>query len=470
MNWTQLLNISRYRDVEPRHRLLQSESRLPFEVDYDRIIFSSHFRSLQDKTQVIPLSPTGFVHTRLTHSLEVSVVGRSLGREVGRVLLDRHKDLVDDGYRTNDFGNIVAAAALAHDIGNPAFGHSGERAMGDFFKTGPGQRFKDQLTPAEYEDLCRFEGNAHGFHLLNKSAYGQVDGLRLTAAVQGAFMKYPKPSLPHKPTSHIAHKKYGVFQADLETWDNLANTMGLSYTKDGEIWYHRHPLTYLVEAADDICYTIIDFEDGINMGLIPEEVALEHLNPILRSYDSHTRKRIYEKHSTLERRQDRIGYLRSVAINVLINDAVKIFLDNEERLLTATDAGNTALRSASQHVKVSTAGSHPFAKAILDTSDHHNTLEDILKISRERMYQSHEVTQKEIRGYQILNTLLDKFVTAIERQQLDRMTAYDKLILRSAGNELDTSGMDIYTRLLETASYVARLSDHRAVQLYELIN
>ncbi|MCB0437730.1 MAG: dNTP triphosphohydrolase, partial [Mangrovimonas sp.] len=219
MNWEQLLSLKRQGDTNKRLRKEQDETRLGFEVDYDRIIFSSEFRSLQDKTQVIPLSKTGFVHTRLTHSLEVSVVARSLGRIVGEALLQKYPHLATiHGYKMNDFGAIVAAAALAHDIGNPPFGHSGEKAIGDFFKNGEGKTFKSQLADKEYQDLCDFEGNANGFKILTQERNGILGGLRLSYATLGAFMKYPKESLPKKTSAHIADKKYGFFQGDVETF------------------------------------------------------------------------------------------------------------------------------------------------------------------------------------------------------------------------------------------------------------
>ena len=279
MQWENLLSLKRYGDTNKRLRKEQDETRLGFEVDYDRVIFSAAFRSLQDKTQVIPLSKTDFVHTRLTHSLEVAVVGRSLGRLVGQQVLKRHPHLATThGYHFNDFGAIVAAAALAHDIGNPPFGHSGEKAIGDYFATGNGQRFKSQLTEKEYQDLCTFEGNANGFHILTATTPGAEGGLRLSYATLGAFMKYPKESLPVKPTNHIADKKYGFFQEDKLAFVEIADELGLIQTRSGSTTsYARHPLTYLVEAADDMCYTLIDFEDGINLGLIPEEYALEYL-------------------------------------------------------------------------------------------------------------------------------------------------------------------------------------------------
>ncbi|MGB3773922.1 MAG: dNTP triphosphohydrolase, partial [Leeuwenhoekiella sp.] len=207
MHWEQLLSLKRYGDKEKRLRKAQDETRLGFEVDYDRIIFSSAFRSLQDKTQVIPLSKTDFVHTRLTHSLEVSVVGRSLGRLVGQKLLEKYPNLAENGYRFSDFGAIVAAAALAHDIGNPPFGHSGEKAIGSYFEHGAGARYKGHLSVKEYQDLIKFEGNANGFRILNASRPGMPGGTRLSYATLGAFTKYPKESLPHRPSKRIADKK-----------------------------------------------------------------------------------------------------------------------------------------------------------------------------------------------------------------------------------------------------------------------
>ncbi|MEM1001275.1 MAG: dGTP triphosphohydrolase, partial [Bacteroidota bacterium] len=215
MHWEELLSLKRFGDQHKRLRKEQDETRLGFEVDYDRVIFSAAFRSLQDKTQVVPLSQTDFVHTRLTHSLEVSVVGRSLGRQVGKRVLDKYPALrAVHGYRFNDFGAIVAAASLAHDIGNPPFGHSGEKAIGSNFENGIGKTYAKLLSDKAYQDLCDFEGNANGFRILTETRAGMAGGLRLSYATLGAFMKYPKESLPKKPSNHIADKKYGFFQSD----------------------------------------------------------------------------------------------------------------------------------------------------------------------------------------------------------------------------------------------------------------
>jgi len=245
MNWEQLLSLKRFGDTNKRLRKEQDETRLGFEVDYDRIIFSQEFRSLQDKTQVIPLSQTDFVHTRLTHSLEVSVVGRSLGRRVGQRILEKHPQLQNvHGYQPNDFGAIVAAAALAHDIGNPPFGHSGEKAIGEFFISGNGNKYKGHLVNVEYQDLCDFEGNANGFKIVTQSREGRKGGLRLSYATLGAFTKYPKESLPKKPSKHIADKKYGFFQTEKEQFIAVADELGLKKRSEKTVSYSRHPLAY----------------------------------------------------------------------------------------------------------------------------------------------------------------------------------------------------------------------------------
>jgi dGTPase len=442
MQWEQLLSLKRQGDTSKRLRKEQDDTRLGFEVDYDRIIFSSAFRSLQDKTQVIPLSKTDFVHTRLTHSLEVSVVGRSLGRLVGKQLLEKYPHLKEiHGYHMNDFGAIVAAAALAHDIGNPPFGHSGEKAIGEYFKTGNGQQYKSKLTDKEWQDLIDFEGNANGFSVVTGSRPGVEGSLRLTYATLGAFMKYPKESLPKKPTSNIADKKYGFFQQDKAFFKDVASELGLISNKTGEdVGFERHPLAYLVEAADDICYTIIDFEDGINLGLIQEEFALEYLIKLVKnSIDS-------DKYNSLITKEDRISYLRALAIGSLINDAVKVFIDNEKLILE---------------------GKFPYA--LTDKSMYEAQMNDIIKISVKNIYQSKEVIEKEVIGYQVINTLLDKFSSAYNNKFEGNSSNYDKLILKLLPEKFVTEKMSLYERLMHICHFVSMLTDGKALQLFKII-
>ena len=435
MNWEQLLSLKRFGDTNKRLRKEQDETRVGFEVDYDRIIFSSEFRSLQDKTQVIPLSQTDFVHTRLTHSLEVSVVGRSLGRKVGQRLLEKYPHLKEiHGYKINDFGAIVAAAALAHDIGNPPFGHSGEKAIGEFFKTGEGLKYRELLTDKEYQDLCDFEGNANGFKIITQK------NLRLSYATLGAFMKYPKESLPKKPSSHIADKKYGFFQSEKAMFENVAADLGLISRSKKDISFSRHPLAFLVEAADDICYTIIDFEDGINLGLIEEEFALEYLSKIIRATI------IPENYYNLSSKQERIGYLRALAIGTLIDEAVTIFMKNEEAILAGT-----------------------FDCALLDKSQYEAQINDIIKISVEKIYQSEEVVDKEIAGYQIINKLLGIYTNAVNNSFDGKASNYDKLILKRLPKTIDFKNDSLYNRLLAVCHYVSLLSDSKAILNFKTI-
>ncbi|MDI1257380.1 MAG: deoxyguanosinetriphosphate triphosphohydrolase [Flavobacterium sp.] len=443
MHWEQLLSLKKQGDKGKRLRKEEDDTRIGFEVDYDRIIFSSAFRSLQDKTQVIPLSKTDFVHTRLTHSLEVSVVGRSLGRLVGKKIIEKYPHLKEvHGFNINDFGAIVAAASLAHDIGNPPFGHSGEKAIGEYFSIGNGQKFKAELAPKEWQDLIDFEGNANGFSVLTTSRTGIEGGLRISYATLGAFMKYPKESLPKKPTSNISDKKYGFFQTDKAFFKNVAEDLGMILNKSGDdLGYQRHPLAFLVEAADDICYTIIDFEDGINLGLVSEDFALEYLIKLVKDSINTS------KYKTLITKEDRISYLRALAIGSLINDAVDVFMENEEAIL----AGN-------------------FHSALTDKSKYKAQMDDIINISVKNIYQSREVIEKELVGYQIIQTLLDKFINAFNNKFHGKASNYDKLILKMLPEKFLEEKEDLYKRLLHICHYISLLTDGNALELYETIN
>ena len=440
MNWEQLLSLKRFGDKNKRLRKEQNETRLGFEVDYDRIIFSSAFRSLQDKTQVIPLSKTDFVHTRLTHSLEVSVVGRSLGRLAGQKILEKHPHLnTIHGYQMNDFGAIVAAAALAHDIGNPPFGHSGEKAIGEYFSLGNGMRFKEQLSAKEYEDLIKFEGNANGFKILTENRPGIEGGLRLSYATLGAFTKYPKESLPHKPSRNIGDKKFGIFQTEKHIFEDIANELGLKEIRTGDtIAFARHPLAFLVEAADDICYTIIDFEDGINLGLIDEEYALEYLIKLVKNSINTA------KYHSLTTTADRLSYLRALAINTLITEAVALFLKNEEAIL----AGE-------------------FHHSLFDKSSYEAQIKDIIKISVERIYQSEEVINKEIAGYKMLSHLLDTYSQAFLPDEITPDSNFNKLVRRSVPKLVLLEGQSLYTSLIQICSFTASLTDGNTVASFE---
>ena len=440
MNWEKLLSLKRFGDIDKRIRNQQDESRIGFEVDYDRIIFSDSFRSLQDKTQVVPLSKTDFVHTRLTHSLEVSVVGRSLGRIVGKQLLDKYPELQQLGYQANDFGAIVASACLAHDIGNPPFGHSGEKAIGEYFKSGNGVKYKNELTDKQWQDLIDFEGNANGFKILTESREGIEGGLRLSYATLGAFIKYPKESLPKKPTNNIIDKKYGFFQSEKEVFIDVVNDLGLKNVRKKDITHARHPLAFLVEAADDICYTIIDFEDGINLGLIEEEFALEYLINLVRDTIN------TEKYYQLKTKQDRLSYLRALSIGNLINEAAKVFIDNEASILKGD-----------------------FHISLLDKCKYEAQINDIIKISVNKIYRSKEVVEKEISGYRVLADLLEVFITAINNSYDGKATNYDSLLMNLLPEKFQNLHDSLYLRILSVCSFIASMSDGAAILLHKKI-
>ncbi|WP_396188001.1 deoxyguanosinetriphosphate triphosphohydrolase [Flavobacterium sp.] len=443
MQWEQLLSLKRQGDTSKRLRKEQDDTRLGFEVDYDRIIFSSEFRILQDKTQVIPLSKTDFVHTRLTHSLEVSVVGRSIGRLVGKQILEKYPHLKEvHGYQLNDFGAIVAAACLAHDIGNPPFGHSGEKAIGEYFASGNGMKYKDEMSAKEWQDLIDFEGNANGFSILTSSREGVEGALRLSYATLGTFMKYPKESLPKKPTTAICDKKYGFFQQDVHFFQEVAYELGLKVNKElPDVGYFRHPLAFLVEAADDICYTIIDFEDGIKLGLIEEEFALEYLIKLVqKSIDS-------KKYNELKTKEDRISYLRALAIGSLINDAVRLFLENEEAIMKGS-----------------------FEVSLMEKSQYKAQIDDIIKISVNKIYRSKEVIEKEIIGYKVIHALLDAFITAYVNQIVRKETNFDRLILNLLPEKYRVEKSTVYNQLLNICQFISLLTDGKAIELYKIIN
>ncbi len=441
MNWEQLLSLKRFGDTQKRKRIDQDDTRLGFEVDYDRIIFSDSFRSLQDKTQVVPLSKTDFVHTRLTHSLEVSVVARSLGRIVGKHLIQKYPDLVKKGYQANDFGAIIAAAALAHDIGNPPFGHSGEKSIGEYFKSGSGKIFKDKLNKKQWQDLIDFEGNANGFKILTETKNGIKGGLRLSYATLGAFSKYPKESLPKKPSQNIVDKKYGVFQSDIHFFEEVANELGMGNLRNNaDMAFMRHPLAFLVEAADDICYTIIDFEDGINLGLISEDFALEYLINLVR--DNINTK----KYHSLQNTKDRISYLRALAIGNLIHEAAHIFIKNESAILNGD-----------------------FTHSLLEKCKYEAQIHDIIKLSIEKIYQSNDVVEKEIAGYTIIADLLDVFIKAINNTYENEASNYDKLIMLLLPDNYKEINSNLYQRILNICNLIANFSDRNAILLHKKI-
>lgn len=438
MNWEQLLSAYRLGD---RQQLSTSETRSRFEQDYDRIVFSHPFRKLQDKTQVFPLPEDDFVHTRLTHSLEVSSVGRSLGKEVGKILVEKYPGLEKLGYTYNDFGAIVAAASLAHDLGNPPFGHSGESAISTFFTNAAGKVFKEQLSEREWLDLCNFEGNAQGFRILNSPMYG---GLRLTYATLATFTKYPKDSRPADKKGRVSQKKYGFTQSEKKIFHEVATSLGLQ--EMGEAAWCRHPLAFLVEAADDICYNIIDLEDGTRLGLVDFEVTKNFLAAIIGERFSE------QKLARIPDFNEKLGTLRALAISTLIYQTVSIFLENEEAMLQGE-----------------------FDTSLTDLIPASGALKDIQELSIRKIYRSKHVLEREAAGFEVLEKLMDAFTMAVYHSKYDKEQrsakhkALYRLIPEAYRLELEKEGVTLYQALQIVGDFIASLTDSAALKLHQTI-
>ena len=435
MNWQQLLSSQRPNQQRNFHEL----SRSAFEQDYDRIIFSHPFRRLQDKTQVHPLPEDDFVHTRLTHSLEVSSVGRSLGKKVGEIILNKNPDL-SKHTSLFDFGAIVAAGSLAHDLGNPPFGHSGEDAISDFFIHHPfGKSLQAKVTEAQWADLINFEGNAQGFRILNKKEYG----FKLTHATLGAFTKYPCPALFNgRDKSKKSQKKYGFFATEATLFKEVADQIGL-VNKDKFVW-SRHPLAFLVEAADDICYSIIDLEDGCRLGLLTFDEVIELFSPILK--DKLDKKKLSYKSGLNEK----LGILRAMVIGELIEAATKVFIENEENILNGT-----------------------FDEALTDQCEHKGALKTINKISVEKIYRARHVVEIEAAGFEILPGLLEEFGKAsdalLKKNLEKKYINLSKLFPIETTQAILAKPDNIYLQFREVVDFISGLTDKHALSLYRKI-
>ncbi len=413
-------------------------SRSYFEQDFDRIVFSQPFRKLQDKTQVFPLPEEDFVHTRLTHSLEVSSVGRSLGRKAGVEILRRNAELTKSGYNSYDFGSIVASASLAHDLGNPPFGHSGEQAISEFFLNGAGKKYEENVSSSEWVDLTNFEGNAQGYRLLNSRS------LKLTYPVLGTFTKYPRLSLLNTHDSaRRSQKKFGIYQSEKKSFTEVASELGLFKFQEGS--WCRHPLAFLVEAADDICYHIIDLEDGFTLGLIEEELTANLLIEIVgETFDK-------GKYGHIATSQERIGMLRALAINNLVDQATTIFLDAEDDILE----GN-------------------FDRALIELCPSYPVLKQIIDISIQKLYRSKVVVEIEAAGFEVLSGLIERFseamIATINKEATAREETIWNLLPESTQQLKNKSNCTTYEILRACLDYISGMTDSAAISLYRKIN
>jgi dGTPase len=431
-----------------KNQLSKKDGRSQFQKDFDRIVFSPAFRRLQDKTQVFPLPESDFVHTRLTHSLEVSVVGRSVGNLVGERILSLHPKLKKE-FTQFHFGEIVAAACLAHDIGNPPFGHSGEDAIAEYFKNGNGKIFKKEIAnEKQWNDLVRFEGNAQGFRIITKLLNQDVKGgLQLTYSTLSALNKYPKESLTdieeRNPEQYKnIYKKFGFFQSEKNIFNLVAEKTGLEKpNKEEKYLWSRHPLSFLVEAADDICYSIMDLEDGFRLGLLSFNETESLLLPL-----------IHKKDLTGYKNRDdneKIGYLRAKAISDLVNDIAEAFAENEKGILN----GN-------------------FNKEFVTVINKSNSLKKIEKASILKIYRHRSVVEREAAGYEVLGGLLDTFITAYNEYSENKLSPKNRAIINLIPKRFfyaEKQNPELYHRLLRIIDFVSGMTDSYAVSIYRKI-
>ena len=435
MNWQQLISNKRF-GLEEIHEA-RKDDRSEFQRDFDRLIFSAPFRRLQNKTQVFPLPGSVFVHNRLTHSLEVSCVGRSLGDSIANRLIAKHPELA--GTHVSEIGAIVSAACLAHDLGNPPFGHSGEKAISTFFSEGKGLALKSQLSPMEWEDFTHFEGNANAFRLLTHQFQGRrKGGFVMTYSTLASIVKYPYPS-----TLAGNKSKFGFFLSEEEDFRKIALELGIKrLSKDNEpAKYARHPLVFLVEAADDICYQMMDIEDAYKLKLLTPKEAKELYQLY---FDDKKKERVNEVFNIVEDENEQIAYLRATVIGILIKECTKVFMENEEAILDGSFEG-----ALIKHI------SPPLSEAYNQCT----------KVAVEKIYRSRDVLDIELAGFHVISTLLELMIDAVQSPE----RAYSELLINRVSSQYDIHSPTLYGKIQAVLDYISGMTDVYALDLYRKI-
>lgn len=441
MNWNKLLSAQRYHPGNTTS-LFHSHDRSQFQRDYDRLIFSSPFRRLQNKTQVFPLPGNIFVHNRLTHSLEVASVGRSLGNKISQFLRLRQVEL-DNPELLEEIGTIVSTGCLAHDLGNPPFGHSGEEAISYFFSEGEGNYLKKLLSDEEWNDLSHFEGNANTFRLLTHSFNGRrPGGYTMTYTTLASIVKYPFESTKADAKGF----KYGFFQSEKEIYREVAEKLDIAMVNNKPLQYARHPLVYLVEAADDICYQIMDIEDSHKLRILTYEETIDILESF---YDKNTDKEdlkiIARTFKTVTDKNERIAFLRAGIINKLITACAEVFIRNYDAIMAGT-FNSTLIKQVEGTCKTA--------------------YDACTKLAYERIYHTNMVTQIQIAGFKILGTILKEYTDAILKPE----TYYARNILSVMPEQYKVSKEDsMYTKIQTVVDYVSGMTDSYALNLYRKI-
>jgi len=445
-SWGQCISYRRFGYQSTSDSGMRSE----FTRDYDRIIFLSAFRRLQNKTQVFPLPGNVFVHNRLTHSLEVASVGRSLGSIIGKALVQKfEKDLSEDNkiFYQHELSGVISSACLAHDIGNPAFGHSGEKAISYYFESNQntlinGKTLKEHFSEDEWADLINFEGNANALRLLTRQFGGKLEGgQRLMYVTLASIIKYPCSSLQSdKKISHF--KKYGYFQSDKEVFHNVMNEFGLLQPDNTG---HRHPFVYIVEAADDICYTIIDMEDAHRIGILSREFVEHNFLSLLEDIGDNINrtKEILQK---LKDNNEAIAYLRAKCINGLVHKSVEEFMKYDTEILNGV-----------------------FNSTLMDEVEKSSPyLKEILKLSIKKIYNHPSVIEVELAGYNVMSELLSIFMDAVLTEQ--RTALHKKSIqLISEQYNLANERISAYEKAMGVLDFVSGMTDGYATEMYRKI-
>lgn len=434
MNWNQLLSAKRF-GLESWHGQ-HDDDRSEFQRDNDRLIFSAPFRRLQNKTQVFPLPGSVFVHNRLTHSLEVASVGRSLGVNAAQLLAERYGQQAAP--YLGEIGSIVSAACLAHDMGNPPFGHSGEKAIATYFSEGAGQPLVSRMTPAEWCDLTRFEGNANAFRLLTHRFNGRrPGGFVLTYSTLASVVKYPYAAEHADPRK----QKFGFFVSERESYRRIADELGIVPQPGRPERYARHPLVYLVEAADDICYQLMDIEDAHKLRLLSDNETRELF---LAFFEGERRQRRLKTMEMVTDVNEQIAYLRSSVIGQLVRECVQVFVDHESELLDGTFSG-----ALMKHLPPTSARAYEACSAL----------------AVDKIYRSTEVLDVELGGYKIMLTLLDHLVEAV----LNPSKAYSRQLLMRIPQQYETDAPTDYGKVMAVLDYVSGMTDVYALDLYRKI-
>lgn len=437
MNWNQLISTTRL-GQEALATTENQHSRTQFQRDYDRIIFSSPFRRMQNKTQVFPLPGSVFVHNRLTHSLEVASVGRSLGSMFVEKA-EREKQLPDNPL-FYEIGSVVSAACLAHDMGNPPFGHSGEDAIAQFFKKSSEPRLKLELNDAQWKDFTQFDGNANAFRLLSHQFNGRREGgFALTYTTLASIVKYPfESTLTHKP-------KFGFFQSEKAIFERVANELGLIKLSAEPDKYCRHPLVFLVEAADDICYQLMDLEDAHKLRIHNYDVTRElFMNFFDQQSEAKQINRIKETLDLVSDPNEQIAYLRASVIGKLAKECVNVFWDKQEEIMEGT-----------------------FQKPLIDHVEPTSitAIKRIKEVSIQNIYNDRSVVEIEISGYQIIGTLLEVFVQAI----LHPKEEFSKKMQRLIPDQYKDNHGTTYEKIQSVVDMVSGMTDLYALDLYRKI-